>query len=103
MRRKEISFKGQTIYVGINVHKTIWVVTVMTEVGNYEKKFSIPASPQKFFEKYNIPMQSSLEKRKRMCLFLVVTGYLGYTGYPLCFYYMQLLFFIMRCGAMRTH
>ena len=42
MQRKEISFKGQTIYVGIDVHKTTWVVTVMTEVGNYEKKFSIP-------------------------------------------------------------
>lgn len=57
MQRKEISFKGQTIYVGIDVHKTIWVVTVMTEVGNYEKKFSIPASPQKFFEtlKKNYP------------------------------------------------
>lgn len=57
MRRKEISFKGQTIYAGIDVHKTTWVVTVMTEVGNYEKKFSIPASPQKFFEtlKKNYP------------------------------------------------
>ena len=57
MQRKEISFKGQTIYVGIDVHKTTWVVTVMTEVGNYEKKFSQPASPQKLFEnlKKNYP------------------------------------------------
>ncbi len=57
MQRKEISFKGQTIYVGIDVHKTTWVVTVMTEVGNYEKKFSQPASPQKLFDnlKKNYP------------------------------------------------
>jgi len=57
MQRKEISFKGQTIYVGIDVHKTTWAVTVMTEVGNYEKNFSQPASSQKLFEnlKKNYP------------------------------------------------
>lgn len=57
MQRKEISFKGQTIYVGIDVHKTTWVVTVMTAVGNYEKKFSQPASAQKLFDnlKKNYP------------------------------------------------
>ena len=57
MQRKEISFKGQTIYVGIDVHKTTWAVTVMTAAGNYEKKFSQPASPQKLFEnlKKNYP------------------------------------------------
>jgi len=57
MQRKEISFKGQTIYVGIDVHKTTWVVTVMTAAGNYEKKFSQPASPQKLFDnlKKNYP------------------------------------------------
>ena len=57
MQRKEISFKGQTIYVGIDVHRTTWMVTVMTAVGNYEKKFSMPASPQKLFEtlKKNYP------------------------------------------------
>ncbi len=57
MQRKEISFKGQTIYVGIDVHKTTWVVTVMTAVGNYEKRISMPASPQRLFEtlKKNYP------------------------------------------------
>ena len=57
MQRKEISFKGQTIYVGIDVHKTTWAVTVKTAAGNYEKKFSQPASPQKLFEnlKKNYP------------------------------------------------
>ena len=57
MQRKEISFKGQTIYVGIDVHRTTWMVTVMTAVGHYEKKFPMPASPQKLFEtlKKNYP------------------------------------------------
>ena len=57
MQRKEKSFKGQAIYVGIDVHKTTWVVTVMTANGNYEKKFSQPASAQKLFEnlKNNYP------------------------------------------------
>lgn len=50
MQRKEISFKGQTIYVGIDVHKTTWSVTVMTATGNYEKNFTQPASPQKLFD-----------------------------------------------------
>lgn len=30
MQRKAISFKGQTIYVGIDVHKTTWVVTFIS-------------------------------------------------------------------------
>lgn len=57
MQRKEKSFKGQTIYIGIDVHKTTWAVTVMTGACNYEKKFTQPASPQKLFEnlKKNYP------------------------------------------------
>lgn len=50
MQRKAISFKGQTIFVGIDVHRTTWSVTVMTETGGYEKTFSQPSSPQKLFE-----------------------------------------------------
>lgn len=33
MQRKAISFKGQKIYVGIDVHKRKWAVTVLTEAG----------------------------------------------------------------------
>ena len=33
MQRNKISFKGQKIFVGIDVHKTIWEVAVLTESG----------------------------------------------------------------------
>lgn len=32
-QRKELSFKGQKIYVGIDVHKSIWSVTTLMETG----------------------------------------------------------------------
>ena len=65
MRRKEISFKGQTIYVGIDVHKTTWVVTVMTEVGNYEKKFSVSIQP----------LFGGLKYTEYLCAVLIYIGY----------------------------
>ena len=40
MQRKTISFNGQTIFVGIDVHRTTWSVTVMAD-GGYVKTFSI--------------------------------------------------------------
>lgn len=49
MQRKTISFNGQTIFVGIDVHRTTWSVTVMAD-GGYVKTFSQPASPKKLFE-----------------------------------------------------
>ena len=33
MQRNEISFKGQKIFIGIDVHKTSWLVTTLTETG----------------------------------------------------------------------
>ena len=33
MQRKEISFKGQKVFIGIDVHKNSWSVTTLTEAG----------------------------------------------------------------------
>ena len=33
MQRNKISFKGQKIFIGIDVHKTTWEVAVLTESG----------------------------------------------------------------------
>lgn len=33
MQRNEISFKGQTVFIGIDVHKNSWSVTTLTEAG----------------------------------------------------------------------
>ena len=50
MQRKEISFNGQSIYVGIDVHKATWSVTVLTEHSNLSKTFSQEASARKLFD-----------------------------------------------------
>ena len=81
MQRKELSFKGQTIYVGIDVHKTTWVVTVMTAVGNYEKKFSQPASPLKLFE--------NLKKNYPDAIYEAAYE-AGFTGYSTYYHLMEL-------------
>ena len=49
MQRNKISFKGQTIYVGIDVHKKAWHVTLLTESGNV-RRLSIGPSAQTLFE-----------------------------------------------------
>lgn len=33
MQRKELSFKGQKIFIGIDVHKDSWRVAIAPEVG----------------------------------------------------------------------
>ena len=33
MQRKEISFKGQKVFIGIDVHKDSWRVAIAPEVG----------------------------------------------------------------------
>ena len=33
MQRNRISFKGQKIFIGIDVHKNTWQVTTLTETG----------------------------------------------------------------------
>lgn len=43
--RKEISFKGQNIYVGIDTHLRNWAVTILTE-NNFHKKFSQDPKPE---------------------------------------------------------
>ena len=44
-RKNEISFKGQKIYVGIDVHLKSWSVTILSET-SVLKKFSQHPSPQ---------------------------------------------------------
>lgn len=46
---KRINFKGQNIYVGIDVHLKNWHVTVLTESG-FKRKFSQPSSAYALFE-----------------------------------------------------
>lgn len=43
--RKEITFKGQNIYVGIDTHLRNWAVTILTE-NNFHKKFSQDPKPE---------------------------------------------------------
>lgn len=42
---KEISFNGQSIYVGIDTHLRNWAVTILTE-NNFHKKFSQDPKPE---------------------------------------------------------
>jgi len=49
MQSKEISFKGQKISIGIDVHKKNWSVTVLTEVG-YKHTHSQNASARELFD-----------------------------------------------------
>ena len=42
-------FKGQNIFVGIDVHLRQWTVTVLTESG-YMKRFSQPSGVQSLFD-----------------------------------------------------
>ena len=40
VQSKAISFKGQNIFVGIDVHLKTWAVTVLTESGGYKSAFT---------------------------------------------------------------
>ena len=42
---KKISFQGQTVYVGIDVHKKQWMICVLTEDVNF-RPFSIDPDPE---------------------------------------------------------
>lgn len=48
-QRKELSFKGENIYVGFDVHAKSWKVTIMTEHTQH-KSFVMPPSPEKLHE-----------------------------------------------------
>lgn len=49
MQKYKISFKGQKIYIGIDVHKSNWQVAVITESG-LVKRLSIKANAQELFD-----------------------------------------------------
>ena len=49
MQRNKISFKGQKIFVGIDVHKTTWEVAVLTESG-FLKRHSQQSSAKVLFD-----------------------------------------------------
>ncbi len=49
MQRNKISFKGQKIFIGIDVHKKNWSVTVLTEAG-YKRTYSQNASAREIFD-----------------------------------------------------
>lgn len=49
MQRNEISFKGQKISIGIDVHKKNWSVTALTECG-YKRTHSQNASARELFD-----------------------------------------------------
>ena len=50
VQSKAISFKGQNIFVGIDVHLKTWAVTVLTESGGYKSAFTQPSSSKSLFE-----------------------------------------------------
>lgn len=56
IQRNKISFKGQNIFVGIDVHLRTWAVTVMMETG-FKKTFTQPSDSKALFDhlKKNYP------------------------------------------------
>ena len=52
MRSNKISFKGQNIYVGIDVHLKTWQVTTLTESG-YKYSFAQHADARELFDRLN--------------------------------------------------
>lgn len=57
LQSNNISFKGQNIFAGIDVHLRTWSVTILTESGGYKKTFTQPADSKALFEhlKKNYP------------------------------------------------
>lgn len=51
-QRKELSFKGQKVYVGIDVHKSTWSVTSLMEIG-VPRTHTQKASAKELFEFLN--------------------------------------------------
>lgn len=49
MQRNKISFKGQKIYIGIDVHAKTWEVCVLTESG-YKERHPQQASAKTLFD-----------------------------------------------------
>lgn len=56
MQRNKISFKGQKIFVGIDVHKSTWAVAVAPQIGPVRQFSQIPSAKALFdFLKKNYP------------------------------------------------
>ena len=49
MQRNKISFKGQKIFIGIDVHARTWEVAVLTESG-FVKRYSQVSSAKVLFD-----------------------------------------------------
>lgn len=52
MQRKRISFEGQNIYIGIDVHRKNWQIAILTESG-HTKGISIHSSAKELFDFLN--------------------------------------------------
>ena len=52
MQKYKVSFKGQNIYVGIDVHLKTWHVTTLTESG-CKYSFSQHANAKELFDRLN--------------------------------------------------
>ena len=52
MQKYKVSFKGQNIYVGIDVHLKTWHVTTLTESG-YKYSFAQHADAKELFDRLN--------------------------------------------------
>ena len=52
MQSNKISFKGQNIYVGIDVHLKTWHVTTLTESG-YKYSFAQHSDAKELFDRLN--------------------------------------------------
>ena len=52
MQKYKFSFKGQNIYVGIDVHLKTWHVTTLTESG-YKYSFAQHSDAKELFDRLN--------------------------------------------------
>ena len=54
MQRKEISFKGQKVFIGIDVHKDSWRVAIAPEIGVVKGHSQKPSAQEllDFLKKY---------------------------------------------------
>ena len=57
-QRNKISFKGQNIYIGLDVHLKSWSVTILSET-SVLKKYSQDASPEVFVDHQSYDVRTS--------------------------------------------
>ena len=68
VQSKAISFKGQNIFVGIDVHLKTWAVTVLTESGGYKSAFTQPASKSGKTKCGDLQKPNVIEITKTKCI-----------------------------------